>query len=125
MAKERPNKGVDTWFRATENEEMFLSVITLAELHQGLLLMPAGAKKRQLDEWLRHDLILQFEDRILPIGIEIAEAYAVLAARSRKAGFSPGALDTLIAATAMVHHLAVATLNRKDFQRFGVEMVEF
>lgn len=125
MIKDRPDSRVNAWFRRTENEEMFLSVITLAELRLGVELLPNGAKRRKLDEWLGHNLMHQFGTRLLPIGLNIADAYATLMARARKSGFNPGAMDTLIAATAMANGLKVATLNRKDFERLGVELVEF
>ena len=125
MIKDRPDPQVDAWIRRTENEEMFLSVVTLAELRVGAALLPDGAKKRKLDEWLGFDLVDMFYMRILPIGLDIADAYAILTTRARKSGFSPGALDALIAATAFANGMKVATLNRKDFQRLGVGLVEF
>jgi predicted nucleic acid-binding protein len=125
MIKDHPDPRVDAWFRRTENETMFLSVVTLAELRLGVELLSNGAKKRRLDEWIGFDLMQQFDDRILPIGYDIAYSYARLTAKARKSAFSPGALDTLIAATAVANGMKVATLNRKDFARLGVEMVEF
>lgn len=44
-----------------------------------------------------------------------------LMAKSRRACFSPGVMDTLIAATALANGMLIATRNRKDFERLGVE----
>jgi predicted nucleic acid-binding protein len=50
---------------------------------------------------------------------------AGLMARAEKKGFSPSAMDTLIAAIAVDNGMVVATLNKKDFERLGVEIVAF
>jgi predicted nucleic acid-binding protein len=46
-------------------------------------------------------------------------------ARAKKNGFSPSAMDTLIASIAVDNGMVVATLNKRDFDRLGVEIVEF
>ena len=46
-------------------------------------------------------------------------------AKAKQTGFSPGVMDTLIAATALANGMIIATLNQKDFVRLGVELVEF
>lgn len=48
-----------------------------------------------------------------------------ISARACKSGFNPGALDALIAATAVAKGRKVATLNRKHFEKLGVDLVEF
>ena len=68
---------------------------------------------------------MHFFNRVLFFDLEVAQQYGRLLARAQKKGFSPGAMDTLIAATAVVNGMAVATLNRKDFGQLGVEIVEF
>ncbi len=125
MMKDRPDPRVDAWLRHTENEDMFLSVITIEELREGVELLPRGPKRRELDEWISYDVMLQFGQRILPVGLTIAETCATLSARARKSGHTPGAMDALIAATAVANGMKIATLNRKDFARLGVEVVEF
>jgi hypothetical protein len=125
MIKDRPNPRVDAWLRGTENEEMYLSLVTLAELKLGAQLLQSGPKRRRLEEWLGLELMYQFEGRLLPVDLDTADAYAVLVARTRKSGFTPVALDALIAATAVANGMKVVTLNRKDFELLGVELVEF
>lgn len=125
MIKDRPDSRVEAWFRQTANETMYLSIITLAELRMGAELLQHGPKRRRLEKWLESDLMEQFHERILSLGLDVADAYAIIVARARKAGFSPGALDALIAATAVANELKVATLNRKDFEKLGVELMEF
>jgi toxin FitB len=57
--------------------------------------------------------------------LDVARHYGSLMARAKKNGHNPNAMDVLIAATAAANGMVVATLNRKDFERLGVEVVEF
>jgi toxin FitB len=87
--------------------------------------MNRGQKKRRLDRWLTEEVLIDYTERILPIGGEIADLCGLILAAEEKKGFHPGVSDVHIAATARVHGMSVATLNRKDFVRLGVEFVEF
>ena len=114
--KPRPNPGVIAWLAEADEDRVFLSVITIGELRHGIERMVEGARRKRLDAWLRHELPLRFEDRILPIGAGIAEAWGALLARSEAAGRPIGVMDALIAATAEVHDLNLVTRNTSDFQ---------
>ena len=77
----RPNDGVMAWLAAADEDAVFLSVITLAELQRGVDRLPAGRRHSQLDvwlreEWLREELPLRFTGRMLPIDEAVAEACA-------------------------------------------------
>lgn len=87
--------------------------------------MHAGRKQRELESWLANDIHKNYEGRILPITAEIADVCGRIIAQRRKASETPGINDCLLAATARVHGLKVATLNRKHFEKLGVELVEF
>jgi toxin FitB len=123
--KKSPDERVVRWLSATHRDEAFLSVITLQELRTGIDLLPTGFKRRDLESWLVSDIHRGYDGRILPISEEIADVCGRLIARGKKAGAAPEMNDALIAATAQVHRLRVATLNRKHFERLGVELVEF
>jgi predicted nucleic acid-binding protein len=62
---------------------------------------------------------------VLPVTEEIADLSGRMIAASKKASHTAEMGDTLTAATASIHGLKVATLNRKHFQRLGAELVEF
>ena len=68
---------------------------------------------------------MQFFNRVAGVGLGVAQRYGSLMARADKKGFSPGAMDTLIAAIAVDNGMIAATLNRRGFERLGVEIVEF
>ena len=123
--KRPPNPRVDAWIKRTDDREMYISEITYAELWYGIHLLPAGKRRTELENWVEDDLYMQFFNRVACVGLGVAQRYGSLMARATKKGYSPGALDTLIAAIAVDNGMVVATLNRRDFERLGVEIVEF
>jgi toxin FitB len=120
-----PNPRVDAWMQRTDDREMYISVITFAELWYGIHLLPAGKPRTELERWVEDDLYMQFFNRVVFMGLDVAERYGSLMSRAKKKGFAPGAMDALIAAIAMENGMVVATLNRGHFERLGVELVEF
>ncbi len=123
--KKSPDERVVRWLSAILRDEAFLSVVTLQELRTGINLLSAGFKRRDLESWLVSDIRRGYEGRILPITEEIADVSGRLIARGKKADATPEMNDALIAATAQVHGMRVATLNRRHFERLGVELVKF
>ena len=114
--KPRPNAGVVEWLAQVDEDEVFLSVATIAELRHGIERLPAGDRRRRLDEWLRNDLALRFEGRIIGVDGAIADEWGRMIARREARGRPMSAMDALIAATAQVHDLTVVTRNATDFQ---------
>jgi predicted nucleic acid-binding protein len=112
----RPNSGVITWLEQADEDRVFLSVATLAELRHGIERLAAGARRKQLDEWLRDELPLRFETRILPVTTQIADEWGRVIARCETRGRPLGTMDGLIAATASVHGLTLVTRNTSDFE---------
>ena len=112
----RPNAGVVRWLAEVDEDEVFLSVVTFAELRHGIERLPPGARRRRLDEWLSHDLPMRFEARIVGVDGAIADEWGRLVARREARGRPISAMDALIAATAQVHDLTLVTRNTADFQ---------
>lgn len=91
-----------------------LSVVTLGEIWKGIHLLPAGKRRTALATWasgIEHD----FPDRILPLDSIAMKEWGRIYAEQQSAGFNMTVLDSLIAATAAVHGLVVATRNTADF----------
>ncbi len=120
-----PNPHVDAWMQRTDDREMYISDITYAELWHGIHLLPSGKRRSDLENWVEDELYMQFFNRVVGVDLGVARRYGSLMARAEKRGFSPSAMDTLIAAIAVENGMVVASLNREDFERLGVEMVEF
>jgi predicted nucleic acid-binding protein len=113
--KPRPNPGLIGWTESTDEDRVFISVITLAELRYGVERMAAGKRQNRLEAWLRHELPVRFEGRILPIDSNIAETWGKMVSSSEAAGRPMGAMDAFPAATAENHRLTLVTRNISDF----------
>jgi toxin FitB len=114
--KERPNSGVLDWLSRVNEDEVFVSVVTITELRYGVERLATGKRRERLDGWLRKDLISRFEGRILPVDLRIGDACGLLMARSESTGRPMEARDAFIAATAEVHGLTLVTRNTSDFE---------
>lgn len=115
FAKPQVDAGVSAWVANADEDRLFFSVVTLAELRRGVARLSDGARRRQLDNWLRHDLLDRFEGRILPIDAAIANGWGEITANREQRGLAISAMDALIAATAIAHGLTLVTRNVRDF----------
>jgi len=113
--KPRPNPGLVGWMESADEDRIFISVVSLAELRYGVERLAAGRRRNRLEEWLRHELPLRFEGRILPIDTDVAEAWGKTVSRSEAAGRPIGAMDAFLAATAEIRRLTLVTRNVSDF----------
>jgi predicted nucleic acid-binding protein len=114
--KPRPNPGVASWLSQTDEDQVFISVCTLAELRFGVARLPEGKRRRQLDDWLSNDIPLRFDGRIVMIDIMIADTWGILSARGQAIGRAIDVMDGLIAATAAVHQMTVITRDTSAFE---------
>jgi toxin FitB len=114
--KERPNSGVLAWLSQVNEDQVFVSVVTITELRNGVERLTTGKRRERLDAWLRKDLISRFKGRILPVDLRIADTCGGLMARSESIGRPIEARDAFIAATAQAHGLTLVTRNTSDFE---------
>jgi predicted nucleic acid-binding protein len=118
--KPQPDPRAMEWLRRNERA-IAVDPIILGELRFGILLLPRGKRRERLERW--------FDDgarRIQCLSWEAATGlrWAKLLADLRAAGRSMPVKDSLIAATALVHRLTVATRNQSDFEKAGVKVVD-
>lgn len=111
-----PNTGVVAWLAEADEDRVFVSVVTLAELRHGIERLAAGRRRKRLNEWLQNDLPLRFADRILPIDAVTAETWGQIVAHREAIGRPINTMDAFIAATAQVHGLTLVTRNDSDFE---------
>lgn len=121
--KRRPNEGVVAWMDEVDEDRVFISVVSLAELRHGVERMPSGARRRRLDEWLKEELPMRFEGRVLLIDRAVAEAWGRIVARCETGGRPISTMDGFIAATAEAHRLVLVTRNVSDFESSVKEIV--
>ena len=117
-----PSPGLTTWMERN-SDRLFLSVITVAEVEDGIAKARregATRKAERLDVWLE-TVIHLYADRILPLDIKAARRLGALSDHARGAGVSPAWADLAIAATAMVNRYAILTKNIRHFVGLGVK----
>lgn len=124
VTKPRPHEGVLKWLHGLDEDRTFISIMSIAEIRRGIALMDGGRKRDALDEWLAHDLPQRFESRILPVEGPVALALGDLMALAKRNGRGLASMDGLIAATAVAHQLTLATRNTKDFEGFGIDIID-
>lgn len=117
--KQRANAGVQQWFAQTPGNSIYLSVLTIGELRQGVekIRRKDNITAESLEKWLKGVESLMV-GRILPVTQTIAERWGYLNV--------PDALpviDGLLAATALEHDLILVTRNVRDVKRSGVRLL--
>lgn len=115
LAHLHPSRAVISWLDRTPEDLLYISVVTLAELHHGVEKLPAGSKCSRLHIWISEVLPDRFEGRILPVDVAVAQRWGIIVARCESAGHPMEPMDALLAATAAVHNLTLVTRNIRHF----------
>jgi predicted nucleic acid-binding protein len=118
-----PDLKVLGWLDAVDEDRVFISVASIAELRRGIALMDDGRRRNALAAWLANDLPARFGARVLPIDQAVAEHWGDLTAHSRRSGVALSVMDGFFAATALANDLVLVTRNVRDFASFGVKLL--
>lgn len=118
--KPSPNPRVLEWLRAHE-ADLAVDPVIVGELRFGILILPRGKKRTALERWFDAGA---GRLHCLAWDADTGLKWAELLARLRRAGKAMPIKDSLIAATAAVHGLAVVTRNHADFMNAGVRVVD-
>jgi predicted nucleic acid-binding protein len=113
-----PDPNVMAWLAERGPEELFMSAVTVAEIRYGIEAAPHGARRRALEHWYAESIGGRRE-LILPIGLEVADAWGRLRRRAEPDKHTIPALDAFIAATAEAYGLILVTRNVRDFEIWG------
>lgn len=119
LVRKNPSATVLKWVDGQDEASLYLSVLTIGELEKGVARLSALARRNRLLSWVRRDLVERFGGRLLPIDTRTATRWGSITGESEKQGRPLPVIDCLIAATALVHGLTVATRNVGDFERCG------
>ena len=121
-AKPRPSAELEAWVRQQADETLFVASLTVAEVWRGILQMPAGKKRRDLETWFAgpDGLRAFFSGRILSFDERAGLIWARLMADGKAAGRPRSGLDMIIAAIAEANHCVIVTDNEKHFDGFDI-----
>jgi hypothetical protein len=122
-SKPKPDPGVVQWLAEADEDRLYLSVVTLAELRYRVERLAAGARRRRLEEWVGDELRERFEARILEIDAEVADRWGKLMSASEAAGRRMHVMDGFLAATAIERGLTLVTRNTRDFEQAGCQVM--
>jgi len=118
--KAQPDARVVDWLRHNE-PKLVVDPIILGEIRFGIHLLPSGKRRRRLETWFKNGVA---KIACLPWEAETGLRWAKLLADLRSAGKAMPIKDSLIAATALVHGLTIATRNQANFRLAGVNLLD-
>ncbi|MCE9582378.1 MAG: type II toxin-antitoxin system VapC family toxin [Planctomycetes bacterium] len=120
VTKPAPDPRVTDWL-ARHESHLVVNPVVLGEIRFGILLLPAGARRRKLEDWFQEGVA-----RVNCLAWDAATGlrWAQLLADLRRAGEAMPVKDSLIAATALQHGLTVATRNVRDFRKAKVKVLD-
>lgn len=118
LRKQRPHGAVVAWLQSIDDAQLFLSAVTIGEIQAGIELTREQnpAKAEEIEAWL--DMVAGAYN-VLPMDAATFRVWARLMHRKSDALYE----DAMIAATAQVHGLDVATRNVGDFTALGMDVV--
>jgi predicted nucleic acid-binding protein len=121
--RKQPSVRVLRWLDEQPEESLYLSVLTFGEIRRGCARLPAGPKRKALERWLERDLPERFAGRILSVDGPVADLWGRMQAGAEVKGHKLPTLDSLLAATALVHGLTLVTRNSEDFETTDTELL--
>lgn len=123
VIKLRPEARVVDWLAAQPSSAVYLSVLTLGEIEQGIVRSPNPRRATQLARWLEEDLLPRFHGRLLVVDAAVMKTWGQITGRALLQGGPVGYVDSLLAATAIVHGLSLATRNTSDVAALPVQTI--
>ena len=123
VTKPSPAESLLAWMADQADDDLFIASLTIAEIRRGVLGMPAGRKRNQLEAWFAgpEGPPALFAGRVLPFDEQAALVWAKIMAEGTASGRPRSALDTIIAAIAESNDCTVVTDNEKDFA--GIDII--
>jgi predicted nucleic acid-binding protein len=117
--EKRCDAGVRQWFEATDSNELFVSVLVLGEIRQGVerIRLRDAVQARALEKWLVW-VSTEFADRVLPVDERVADQWGRLGLRQ-----PVPVLDALLAATSKAHGLTMVSRDEEGFRNAGVQIL--
>jgi predicted nucleic acid-binding protein len=115
LRRPKPHPMVVAFVAACPLDQLYVSVVTFAEIRFGIERVGDPSRRAELNGWLTHKIRPMFVDRFLPITEDIMLKWRLLVEEGRKAGHTFSQPDLIIAATAIHHRLTVVTRDRREY----------
>ncbi|MGD0482330.1 MAG: type II toxin-antitoxin system VapC family toxin [Terracidiphilus sp.] len=124
LRRPRPEPRVVDFVTGRPLHQLYVSVVTLAEIRFGIELIAEPGRRASLNDWLTHRVRPMFEGRILPLSEEVMLKWRLLIEEGRKMGHTFSQPDLMIAATALHHGLTVVTRDRSEYDQAHVPLLD-
>lgn len=123
LRRPKPEPKVVAFVAGQPLDDLYISVVTVAEIRFGIELVAEPIRRADLNEWLSHQVRPMFDQRVLPITEDIMLQWRLLVEDGRKTGHTFSQPDLIIAATALHHGLTVVTRDRSDYDKARVPVM--
>ncbi len=123
LRRPRPEQRVVAFIERCPLEQLYISVVTLAEIRFGIELVGEPTLRGELNGWLTHRVRPMFDRRVLPVTEDIMLKWRLLVEEGRKAGHTFSQPDLIIAATAVHHGMMVVTRDQSDYDKARVPVM--
>jgi hypothetical protein len=123
LRRPKPDARVVAFVAGRPLHQLYVSVVTLAEIRFGIERVGEPARRPELNDWLTHKIRPMFGDRVLPITEDIMLRWRLLVEEGRKVGHTFSQPDLIIAATALHHRLTVVTRDRSEYDKAHVPVI--
>lgn len=123
LRKPKPEPKVVTFVAAQPLDQLYVSIVTFAEIRFGIELVSNARKRSELNDWLSHKLRPMFEDRVLAVSEDVMFRWRLLVEEGRRAGHTYSQPDLIIGATALCHDLTVVTRDTDEFDRANIPVL--
>jgi toxin FitB len=120
LIEPKPDGNVLRWIEESDESILFLSVLTLGEIRNGIARLGPGARRGRLESWLQVDLRSRFEGRILSIDEAVADRWGAISAGAAASGKPVPVIDGLLVATALQYDLTFVTRDASGVAGTGV-----
>ena len=119
LRRVKPHQGVVNWVKSVPAEQLFMSAVTVGEIQAGIEITREqdAARAEELQAWLEQ---IVASTAVLLMDAPVFQEWARMKHRKPKTLIE----DAMIAATAKIHGLTVATRNVRDFREFGVKLID-
>lgn len=117
-----PSDKVLRWLEVQNEQELFISAITLAEFWKGIAVLGKSKRRQNLEEFFE-ETVSTFAGRVIPVEQQVAVAWGNIHNEMEKNGRPIPIIDGFLVATARAHELTFVTRNVSDFARTGIPIV--
>lgn len=123
LVRPRPDANVAGWVDKTDQDLLYLSVLTLGEIRKGIASVADASRRAVLDSWFNADLLSRFHGRIVPIDAAVADRWGRITAEAISRRHPISVIDGLLAATAMHYNFTLVTRNTRNLSAVAVPVL--